>query len=87
MLDGKTFSVAGTWEKEAAPFGYDFWYQPRHDVMISTEWGAPWAFKNGFNPEHVAQGKNDVCVLRKLYIISFEFTFSQTKPCLESEYE
>jgi len=37
--------------------GYDFWYQPRHNVMISSEWGVPNAFKNGFNPAHVAEGK------------------------------
>jgi len=50
--------VVGTWEKEgdAAEFGYDFWYQPRHNVMISSEWGAPWAIKAGFNPAQVAEG-------------------------------
>lgn len=59
LLDGATFEVSGVWEKDgvAAPYGYDFWYQPHHDVMISTEWGAPWAFKSGFNPDHVAKGK------------------------------
>uniref|UniRef100_A0A8C7QUZ3 Methanethiol oxidase n=1 Tax=Oncorhynchus mykiss TaxID=8022 RepID=A0A8C7QUZ3_ONCMY len=47
LLDGKTFEVVGNWELpgEAAPFGYDFWYQPRHNVMMSTEWGAPKALK------------------------------------------
>ncbi|CAD5113915.1 DgyrCDS3074 [Dimorphilus gyrociliatus] len=53
LLDGEDFSVVGNWEKKAAPFGYDFWYQPRHNVMISTEWGAPNAFKKGFNPAQV----------------------------------
>ena len=38
--------------------GYDFWYQPRHNVMISTEWGAPQMIKNGFDPQHVADGNN-----------------------------
>uniref|UniRef100_A0A8C1HCK3 Methanethiol oxidase n=1 Tax=Cyprinus carpio carpio TaxID=630221 RepID=A0A8C1HCK3_CYPCA len=58
LLDGKTFEVIGNWEKpgEAAPFGYDFWYQPRHNVMISTEWGAPKALGNGFNPADVKTG-------------------------------
>jgi len=42
--------------------GYDFWYQPRHNVMISTEWGAPQRIKNGFDPQHVADG-NDTVVL------------------------
>lgn len=59
LLDGQTFEVVGNWEHpgEAAPFGYDFWYQPRHNVMISTEWGAPKALCDGFNPAHVAEGE------------------------------
>uniref|UniRef100_A0AAZ3NWA7 Methanethiol oxidase n=1 Tax=Oncorhynchus tshawytscha TaxID=74940 RepID=A0AAZ3NWA7_ONCTS len=58
LLDGKTFEVVGNWELpgEAAPFGYDFWYQPRHNVMMSTEWGAPKALAYGFNLEHVKEG-------------------------------
>ena len=57
LLDGQTFRVKGSWEDKPGVFGYDFWYQPRHNVMISTEWGAPWAIKSGFNPKHVAEGK------------------------------
>ncbi|XP_038167224.1 methanethiol oxidase [Arvicola amphibius] len=58
LLDGETFEVKGTWEKPggAAPMGYDFWYQPRHNVMISTEWAAPNVLKDGFNPAHVEAG-------------------------------
>ncbi|EHA97362.1 Selenium-binding protein 1, partial [Heterocephalus glaber] len=58
LLDGETFQVKGTWERprSAAPMGYDFWYQPRHNVMISTEWAAPNVFKDGFNPAHVKDG-------------------------------
>ena len=58
LLDGETFEVVGNWELpgEAAPFGYDFWYQPRHNVMMSSEWAAPKALANGFNPEHVKEG-------------------------------
>lgn len=58
LLDGETFEVIGNWEQpgEEAPFGYDFWYQPRHNVMISTEWGAPKALGNGFNPADVKAG-------------------------------
>lgn len=52
--------MVGNWEHpgEAAPFGYDFWYQPRHNVMISTEWGAPKALANGFDVAHVAEGES-----------------------------
>uniref|UniRef100_A0A4W5QSP8 Methanethiol oxidase n=1 Tax=Hucho hucho TaxID=62062 RepID=A0A4W5QSP8_9TELE len=58
LLDGETFEVVGNWELpgEAAPFGYDFWYQPRHNVMMSTEWGAPKALADGFSMEHVKEG-------------------------------
>ena len=59
LLDGNSFDVVGNWEKEgqATPFGYDFWYQPRHNVMISSGWGDPRAFLNGFNPQDVADGE------------------------------
>lgn len=33
--------VKGKWTDEVTKFGYDFWYQPRHNVMISSEWGTP----------------------------------------------
>lgn len=68
LLDGETFEVKGTWEKPggAAPMGYDFWYQPRHNVMISTEWAAPNVFKDGFNPAHVEAGENHLWVGRSL---------------------
>lgn len=58
LLDGKTMEVKGTWERPggAAPLGYDFWYQPRHNVMISTEWAAPNVFRDRFNPADVAAG-------------------------------
>uniref|UniRef100_A0A8C0A2V9 Methanethiol oxidase n=1 Tax=Bos mutus grunniens TaxID=30521 RepID=A0A8C0A2V9_BOSMU len=58
LLDGETFEVKGTWEQPggAAPMGYDFWYQPRHNVMISTEWAAPNVLRDGFNPADVEAG-------------------------------
>jgi len=56
VLLNPDFTVKGSWEKQASPFGYDFWYQPKHNVLISTEWGAPFAFKTGFNLDHVKYG-------------------------------
>ena len=58
LVDGDTFTVKGNWEApgNSTPFGYDFWYQPRHNVMISSEWGEPNCFLKGFNPAHVAEG-------------------------------
>eukprot|EP00249_Psilotum_nudum_P022921 c28692_g1_i1 orf=445-1923(-) len=57
LLDSK-FNVKGRWEKpgNSPSFGYDFWYQPRHNTMISSSWGAPAAFTKGFDPQHVADG-------------------------------
>lgn len=57
-MDGQTFDVKGNWEQEGncAQFGYDYWYQPRHNVMISTEWGEPNALKEGFSMDDVLNG-------------------------------
>lgn len=64
LLDGETFEIVGNWEHpgEAAAFGYDFWYQPRHNVMISTAWGAPKALNNGFDTAHVKDGLYGTCL-------------------------
>jgi len=58
VLFDEEFNIKGRWEPKgsATRFGYDFWYQPRINTMISTEWGDPSAFKNGFNPADVASG-------------------------------
>ena len=55
-MDGKDYSVKGKWQEQTTKFGYDFWYQPRHNVMISSEWGEPKSLCQGFNPQHVADG-------------------------------
>jgi selenium-binding protein 1 len=59
VLDSKDFSVLGRWEEDKGDqeFMYDFWYSPRHNTLISSEWGAPNTFKDGFNPEDVGAGK------------------------------
>ncbi|KJH44898.1 selenium binding protein [Dictyocaulus viviparus] len=58
LLDGKTFEPKGCWldSNTTLPFNYDFWYQPRCDVMISTEWGTPNVIKKGFDLKHIAEG-------------------------------
>lgn len=57
-IDPATRRVLGRWEApgEGTPHGYDFWYQPRHDVMVSSGWGTPSQLVRGFNPAHVATG-------------------------------
>lgn len=50
ILEQGTFNVKGTWqlENDSTEFNYDYWYQPRHNVMISTEWASPRIFRKGF---------------------------------------
>ena len=38
-------------------FNYDFWYQPRHNVMVSSEWAAPNTVSRGFKLDDVKAGK------------------------------
>nr|XP_056708331.1 methanethiol oxidase-like isoform X1 [Euleptes europaea] len=59
LLDAETFEVKGNWERptQATPQGYDFWYQPRHNVMISSEFGVPKFFVDGFNPADLGKGR------------------------------
>ena len=38
-------------------YNYDFWYQPRHNVMVSSEWAAPNTFMPGFELDDVGAGK------------------------------
>ncbi|KAK0397811.1 hypothetical protein QR680_002280 [Steinernema hermaphroditum] len=60
LVDGKTFEPNKIWtspDSLSPQFNYDFWYQPRRNVMISTEWGTPNFIKGGFNPAHVAEGQ------------------------------
>ena len=59
MLDAKTFEVKGRWENggETPPFNYDFWYQPRKNSLVSSEFGAPNAYEPGFDLDDVAAGR------------------------------
>jgi methanethiol oxidase len=59
LLLDQDFEVVGRWAKDASgmKFNYDYWYQPRHNVMVSSEWGAPNTIRPGFNPEDVKAGK------------------------------
>jgi selenium-binding protein 1 len=55
----ENFDIVGRWEQgiEGMNFNYDFWYQPRHNMMVSSEWGAPNTFMPGFDLDDVAAGK------------------------------
>lgn len=59
LLLDENFDIAGRWETgtDGMNFNYDFWYQPRHNVMISSEWAAPNTVAPGFDLEDVKAGK------------------------------
>ncbi len=58
VLD-EEFKIVGRWEASTAGmnYNYDFWYQPRHNVMVSSEWAAPATTRPGFKIEDVKAGK------------------------------
>lgn len=78
LIDGKTYRIKGTWTKgKTAKFGYDFWYQPYYDIMVSTEWGTPNVFKKGFKPgdalsEHYGRNLNFFSWSKRELIESFD---------------
>ena len=59
VLDAQTFEVKGRWENggEPPPLNYDFWYQPRKNVLVSSEFGEPNAYEKGFDPADVEAGR------------------------------
>jgi selenium-binding protein 1 len=59
VLDAHDYSVLGRWEheKNGQELMYDFWYQPRRNTLVSSEWGAPNTFADGFDPADVAAGR------------------------------
>ncbi len=66
----KDFEIVGRWENDLGDiqFSYDFWYQPRHNVMASSEWAAPNTFMPGFDLEEVGHLKYG----RRLHFWDFE---------------
>ncbi|MBD2775440.1 selenium-binding family protein [Iningainema tapete] len=58
LLLDENFDIIGRWEHQAdaMKYNYDFWYQPRHNVMVSSEWGAPKTFYPGFDLNDVQAG-------------------------------
>ncbi len=58
LLLDENFDIKGSWEndKTGMDFNYDFWYQPRHNVMVSSEWAAPKTYYPGFELDDVAAG-------------------------------
>jgi selenium-binding protein 1 len=59
LIVDEKLRIAGRWEKstEGMPYNYDFWYQPRHNVMVSSEFAAPATYGPGFRMEDAKAGK------------------------------
>jgi methanethiol oxidase len=59
VLDSKTFEIKGRWENGGPhpPMNYDFWYQPRENTLVSSEFGEPNAFEPGFDLADVQAGR------------------------------
>jgi methanethiol oxidase len=59
VLDAATFELRGRWENGGPrpPLNYDFWYQPRKNTLVSSEFGEPNAYEPGFDPADVAAGR------------------------------
>jgi selenium-binding protein 1 len=59
VLDAQTFEVKGRWENggDLPPLNYDFWYQPRKNVLVSSEFGEPNAYEQGFDIDDVGAGR------------------------------
>jgi selenium-binding protein 1 len=59
VLDARTLELKGRWD-DGGPLprlNYDFWYQPRHNVLASSEFGEPAAYEPGFDLDDVAAGR------------------------------
>jgi methanethiol oxidase len=59
VLDAQTFEIKGRWENGGPrpPLNYDFWYQPRKNVLASSEFGEPNAYESGFDLDDVTAGR------------------------------
>lgn len=82
-IDAETLEVKGTWSTgtKKAAFGYDFWYQPYHDVLVATEWAIPRIFKRGY----VTTDSHDPGKLYFFFIIHVH-AYTRTHLCVINAY-
>jgi selenium-binding protein 1 len=59
VLDAKSFELKGRWQNggETPSMNYDFWYQPRKNVLVSSEFAEPNAYEPGFDLADVQAGR------------------------------
>ncbi|MFW6265736.1 MAG: selenium-binding protein SBP56-related protein [Halanaeroarchaeum sp.] len=69
LLLDEDFEIEGRWDAPGdIELNYDFWYQPRRNVMISSEWAAPSTYQPGFDLADVEAGKYG----QKLHVWNWE---------------
>lgn len=61
QLDGRTCEIKRVWE-DSAEFGYAFWYKPAFNVLVTTEWGSPNAWREGFRLHDLENGQYGSCL-------------------------
>ena len=59
VLDAHTFEVLGRWERDRGEqrLNYDFWYQPRQNALVSSEFADPNAYEKGFDVADLKAGR------------------------------
>jgi len=59
VLDAHTFEVLGRWEHDRGEqrLNYDFWYQPRQNALVSSEFADPNAYEKGFDVGDLKAGR------------------------------
>jgi selenium-binding protein 1 len=59
VVDAKTFELKGRWDNggDRPSMNYDFWYQPRKNTLVSSEFGEPNAYEPGFDLDDVGAGR------------------------------
>lgn len=74
LLLDSNLNIVGKWTEENTHYGYDFWYQPKFNTMVSSEFGTPNKFIQGFNPADISNDYGS-----KLYVWNWkEKTLRQT---------
>ena len=59
LLLDQNFNIKDKWTDQNTKLGYDFWYQPRHNVMLSSEFGKPESYEKGFDPSKLKEDFGD----------------------------
>ncbi|XP_043464022.1 methanethiol oxidase [Leptopilina heterotoma] len=70
-IDSNNLEIKGMWTKgdKKANFGYDFWYQPYHDVLVASEWAVPSTIKRGYK---ITDGSDPTLYGQSLNIYSWK---------------